>query len=409
MPSMLFENAAVLDTVAGEILEDHHVLVADGRITEVSDTPITTATAEAVDLGGRVLMPGLCDAHVHVTVSTPDLALLRRWSPYYVTARATGILRAMLRRGFTTVRDAGGADYGLAQAVEEGHIEGPRILHSGKALSQTGGHGDMRGRGENDSGDCYCRPGLGRLCDGVTEVRRAARDEIRKGARQIKIMVSGGVASPTDPIANIQYSEEEMTAAVSEAAAAETYVMAHAYTSRATTRALHCGIRSIEHGNLVDEDCIRLLIDKGAFLVPTLATYKTLTSDGLAAGMPPELHANLGALLERGMEALETADRLGAKLAYGTDLLGDLHEHQSLEFMIMAEVQKPIDVIRAATVGAAELFNMTGELGVVAPGARADLLVVDGDPLADLGLLQDQGRHMMLIMKDGEALVNRLR
>ena len=406
MPSTLFRNGAVLDTEAGAIVGERDVLVENCRIKEVSDTRIKAAEARIVDVGGRVLMPGLCDGHVHVIAATADFAGLRRSSPYYVTARAGKILRDMISRGFTTVRDAGGADYGLAAAVEEGYLVGPRILYAGKALSQTGGHGDFRGRGENDVGECYCRPNIGRVCDGVSEVRRAARDEIRKGATQIKLMISGGVCSPTDPIANTQFSLEEITAAVEEATAGHTYVMAHAFSSDSISRALGCGVRSFEHGNMMDEDTADLLVEKGAFLVPTLATQVMLAKEGISAGLPPALHAKIGDLVEKGMEALEIAHRRGVKLVYGTDLLGDLHAHQSIEFSIRSEIQKPSEIIRAATATAAELFNMVGEIGVVAPGGRADILVVDGNPLEDLGLLQEQGKHLKVIMKDGKFVAN---
>lgn len=407
MQCTLFRNGRLLDTKAGEIVGERDVLIEGGRIKEVSDTPIKVAEARVLDVAGCVLMPGLCDGHVHVTAATADFAGLRRSSPYYVTARAGMILHDMIRRGFTTVRDAGGADYGLAAAVEEGYLVGPRILFAGKALSQTGGHGDFRGRGENDVGDCYCRPAMGRVCDGVSEVRRAARDEIRKGATQLKIMISGGICSPTDPVANTQFSLDEITAAVEEATAGHTYVMAHSFSSDSITRALGCGVRSFEHGNLMDEETASLLAEKGAFLVPTLVTQVMLEKDGIAAGLPPALHAKVGDLVEKGMEALEFAHRRGVKLVYGTDLLGALHEHQSLEFSIRSEIQKPAEIIRSATATAAELFNMVGEVGDVVPGGRADILVIDGNPLEDLGLLQEQGRHLKVIMKDGEFVANR--
>ncbi|MFQ5774326.1 MAG: amidohydrolase family protein [Kiloniellaceae bacterium] len=398
----------MLDTAAGELVPDRHVLVAGDRIREVAERPLAAGEAAVVDLRGRVLMPGLCDGHVHVTAATANLAALRHWSPFYLSARASAILRAMLMRGFTTVRDAGGADFGLAEAVAEDLIVGPRILFCGKALSQTGGHGDMRPRGENALDDCFCFAGLGRVCDGVAEVRRAARDEIRRGATHLKLMVSGGVASPTDRIGNTQFAVEEIAAAVEEAEAAEIYVMAHAYTARAVARAVAQGVRSIEHGNMIDEPTADLMVEKGAYLVPTLSTYAALSREGLEAGMPPDQHAKLGVVIEAGMRGLELAHRRGVKLVYGTDLLGDLHRHQSGEFSIRAEVQKPAEIIRSATVTAAECFRMAGEIGVVAPGARADLLVVDGNPLDDLGRLQDQGRHLLAIMKDGKFYKNEL-
>jgi imidazolonepropionase-like amidohydrolase len=404
---VLFGNALVLDVVAGTYLPDRFVLVRDGRIAEITGVRPAWDGA-AFDLKGRVLMPGLCDGHVHVTAISADFATLTRTPPSYVTAKAAPILRGMLMRGFTTVRDAGGADYGLAQAVDEGLLPGPRILFSGHALSQTGGHGDVRGPGENGFGQCLCCAGFGLVVDGVDAVRRACREEIRKGATQIKLMVSGGVASPTDRIDSTQFSEAEIRAAVEEAEAANIPVMAHAYTARAINRALRCGVDSIEHGNLLDDSSVALFRDLQKFLVPTLSTYRALADEGLAAGMPPALHTKVFQVLDAGLQALERAHRGGVTLVYGSDLLGPMHRHQLLEFALRGEVQAPIDVIRAATVNAAALFRRAGELGVVAPGARADLLVVQGDPLRDLAVLRDPDSNLRAILKDGAFVRNEL-
>ena len=408
MALTVLRDAMVLDTVAGELLEGRHVVIEDGRIREVADRPVSLADAAVLDVAGRTVMPGLCDAHVHVIQSSADIPAMLEWAPSYQTARAQYVLGDMIRRGFTTVRDAGGADYGLADAIEEGYFEGPRLLFSGNTLSQTGGHGDKRRRGDNSMQICGCLLRDSHIVDGADQVRWAARDELRKGAHQIKIMVSGGVDSPTDHILNTQFSHEEIRAAVEEAEAARTYVLAHAYSARAINRALECGVRSIEHGNLLDETSIDLLLAKDAFLVPTLAVYEALHREGEAAGFPAVSQAKVADVRDAGLSALEKAHRGGVRIAFGTDLLGEMHAMQMLEFNLRAEVQAPIDIIRAATVTAAELFNMAGEIGVVAPGARADLLVVDGNPLDDLGLFQPDGRHLSLVMKDGRRVVDRL-
>ncbi|HWR90717.1 MAG TPA: amidohydrolase family protein, partial [Dissulfurispiraceae bacterium] len=266
---ILFNNCSLLDTAGGVVLPERHVLIEDGIIREVSDSPLkASASAIAFDLAGKTLMPGLCDAHVHVTAVAPDFVRLERMAPSYIAISASKVLRGMIMRGFTTVRDAGGADWGLAEAVREGLCEGPRILFSGHALSQTGGHGDMRSGGEDRIYPFNPPLGtLGRICDGGTEGRRAARDELRKGAHQIKVMASGGVASPTDPVENTQFSLDEMQAIVEEAEAANTYVMAHAYNDRSIRRALECGVRSIEHGNLIEAGTLEMLREKKAFLV----------------------------------------------------------------------------------------------------------------------------------------------
>lgn len=407
MNAVLFSNAQVLDTVAGELLPDRYVLVENGRIAAV-DNQRPGGDVQAIDLQGKVLMPGLCDAHVHVTAATADFSSLRWWSPTYVAARAGEIMHGMLMRGFTTVRDAGGADFGLARAVAEGYLSGPRLLYGGPALSQTGGHGDVRGPGEDNLDHCLCCSGLGRICDGVSEIRRASRDAIRKGATQIKLMVSGGVASPTDRIDSTQFAEEEIRAAVQEAEAANIYVMAHAYTARAVNRALACGVRSIEHGNLIDQSSPDLFLKHDAFLVPTLSTYHALAEEGIAAGLPEALHKKVYTVLDAGKVALELAYRSGVKLVYGTDLLGSMQRRQLDEFSLRAEVQSNADIVKGATCIAADLFNMAGEIGVVAAGACADLLVVDGNPLADITVLQAPEKNLKAIMKGGVFCKNEL-
>lgn len=407
MSSILFRNARVLDVVGGSVLSERDVLITNGRITEICDTRIKSVDAHTLDVGGRVLMPGLCDAHVHIASATVSFVELQKWSPFYAASRMIDVLKGMLFRGFTTVRDAGGADWGVAAAVAEGLILGPRILYCGKALSQTGGHGDMRGPGENFE-QCLCCPGLGRICDGVTEVRRAVRDEVRKGATHIKLMVSGGIASPTDRINSTQFSLEEIKAAVEEAEAANIYCMGHAYTARAIGRALECGVRSIEHGNLLSEETADLFIQKSAFFVPTLVVLFTMAKEGEKHGLPPHVIAKVPGVFENGTRALDICHRRGVKIVFGTDLLGTMHDRQSEEFLIRAEVQKPIDVIRSATTIAADLFQMNGEIGVIAEGARADLLVVDGDPTENLHLLQNQGQFLKVIMKDGNFVKNEL-
>jgi imidazolonepropionase-like amidohydrolase len=307
------------------------------------------------------------------------------------------------------VRDAGGADYGLAAAVEDGYFAGPRLLFAGHALSQTGGHGDHRMKGEDRDDFCpSCVGRSGRICDGVAEVRRAARDELRKGAHAVKLMCSGGVTSPLDRIDSTQFSPEELRAAVEEATDQGRYAMAHAYTPRAINRALDAGVRSIEHGNLLDEPTATHLRTANAFLVPTLVVYWAMHREGRELGLSEAVRSKLATVHEAAMRGLEIADRAGVRLVLGTDLFGAMQRHQAFELGLRAEVQKPIEVIRQATVHAAELFGMTGEIGAVVPGARADLLAVNGDPIADLGLLQAEGRHLDIIMKDGRFVVNRL-
>jgi imidazolonepropionase-like amidohydrolase len=403
MGAIIFANCAVLDGTSRERREDHHVLVEDDRIREVSDRPINSAAAETIDLKGRTLMPGLIDAHVHALAVDVPLDRLSDRPVTLLTMQAAKVLEGMLQRGFTTIRDAGGADGGLAEAVEAGLVRGPRVFPSGMSLSQTGGHGDVRPRTQSVVTCACCEGGinLSRIADGVTECRRAARDELRKGATQIKILASGGVASPYDPIWNLQYSEEEVRAIVEEAQAWRTYVMAHAYSPEAVRRSIDFGVRSIEHGNLIDRATAEHVAGADAFVVPTLVTYDALHRHGRELGFPEVSMAKLGEVRQAGLGSLEILKAAGVNIGYGTDLLGPMHRYQSREFVIRAEAMAPFDIIRSATTVNAELLNRSGELGVVAPGARADMIAVDGDPLADISLLDGQGEHLTHIMKDG--------
>ncbi len=405
---ILVTNASLLDPRAGSLARGRSLLIEKGRLIEVGGGELRADGARLLDVRGHTVMPGLIDAHVHVCAVTADLSALAEWSPSYVAARAGVVMRGMLSRGFTTVRDVAGADYGLAEAVEEGYFEGPRLVFGGKALSQTGGHGDHRHRGRDVVHFCYCSPALNRVCDGVAEVRRAARDEIRKGARHLKVMLSGGVASPTDRIDSAQFSIEEIRAAVEEAENANLYVSGHAYTARAINRGLEAGVHCIEHGNLLDGSSIELFLQHGAFYVPTLSTYAALAEHGLEFGLPESSHRKVFEVLEAGQRALELAHRSGVQIAYGTDLLGGMHEYQLNEFRLRSEVQPAADIIRAATVTAARLLRMEGQIGELVPGALADLLVLDGDPLADIGVLADPSRRLLMVMKEGRAFVDRI-
>jgi imidazolonepropionase-like amidohydrolase len=316
----------------------------------------------------------------------------------------------MLMRGFTTVRDLGGADLGLVMAVEEGLIAGPRLVICGKALSQTGGHTDYRGRFDRRPVDDYPdRLGaMGRVCDGVPEMRRAIREEIKSGAEFVKLMANGGVSSPTDPIAFLGFSREEIAAAVEEAAMAQTYVAAHLYTDEAIRRCVELGVWSVEHGNLVTEATARLMAEKGAVVVPTLVTYEALAEDGPGLGLPADSIAKIEDVRGAGLASLEIYKRAGVTMAFGSDLLGDMQERQSEEFTIRGRVLPAHEVIASATSVAAKVLKREGKIGVIAPGAFADLIVVDGDPLKDLSLLLDQGRHMPMIMKEGVVFKNTL-
>jgi imidazolonepropionase-like amidohydrolase len=410
MTSYLFKNARVVDGTTAERSEPTRVLVEGTRIREVGEN-LMAGDADVIDVGGHTLMPGLIDCHVHTIAVVADLARNAALPDSLVTARASAVMRNMLMRGFTTVRDVGGADYGLKCAVEEGLFLAPRLIISGKALSQTGGHCDFRGR-FNDSPPPkagFRLGSLGRICDGVSDVRRAAREEIRGGAAFLKIMANGGCASPTDPIQFLGFSREELLAVVEEAQSATTYVSAHVYTDDAIRRVVEAGVHSLEHCNLITDATAELAAGKGAFAVPTLVTFDKLASEGPGLGYPPEAIAKVEYVRGAGMESLEIMKRAKLPMAFGTDLLGEMHRHQSEEFVIRGHVLPAHEVIASATVTAAKLCGMEGEIGTIAAGAHADLVVVDGNPLKDLSLLTNQGRHLSLIMKGGTIIKNEMK
>jgi imidazolonepropionase-like amidohydrolase len=408
---VLFRNAAVVDGSTDRPVPGLSVLVADGKIAEVSDRQIVSSTARVVDLGGKTLMPGLIDCHVHVTAAMTNLGQNAMLPDSYLAHRTAEIMNGMLMRGFTTVRDVAGADIGLQMASDEGLIAGPRLVICCKALSQTNGHSDFRGRFDTRDTSWFDRKlgMLGRLVDGVDACRKAAREEIKAGAQFIKVMANGGVASPTDPIAFLGFSRDELLAIVEEADNAQTYVSAHLYTDAAIRRAVECGVLSVEHANLIEPETARLMTQKGAWAVPTVVVYDALASEGASLGLPPDSVAKVETVRKGGMRSLEVLRDAGVMMGYGSDLIGThMHRLQSEEFLIRAKVMPSHEVISHATANGAKICQMEGKIGCIRPGANADLIVVDGDPLKDLSLLTGQGRHMPLIMKGGVAFKNRL-
>jgi imidazolonepropionase-like amidohydrolase len=407
---IVFENAALLDGTHPELREGFHVAVEAGKIMEISAAPVAASSAQRIDVRGMTLMPGLIDAHAHMTLVDTNLGNLRAIPQTLLTARAGVRMRKMLMRGFTTARDTGGADWGLKQAVEEGSLVGPRLFISARAITQGGGHGDNYLRTDSPS-ICGCSSALDLMsviADGKAFVQAASREQQRQGADQLKVFVSGGVASKNDPLNSVQYSVEELLAIVDEAERWGIYVCAHAYSARAIQHALNAGIRTIEHGNFIDEAGATLMASKNAYLVPTLIAYEAMHRHAATTGLSKESLDKLEQVRSSGLASIEVCRRAGAKLGFGTDLLGDLADLQSEEFLIRSEVETPFDIIRSATLINAEIVRQEGKLGVLAAGAVADLLVVAGNPLKDLGLFQDQGAHLRVIMKNGELFKNQL-
>jgi imidazolonepropionase-like amidohydrolase len=410
MTAYLFTGGRFLDPRRDELIDGIEVLVEGNLIKEVSDRPIAAPGAQRIDIGNRTLMPGLIDAHIHIVLTEVNLQLLSDVPLTLLSAKGSVAMRAMLERGFTTLRDTGGADWGIKAAVEQGLFVGPRLFIAGQPLSQTGGHGDFRKRTQTQFA-CACCSGLSwaaRIADGVPEVVKATRDELRKGADHIKIMVSGGVASQADPLESLQYRTDEIEAAVDEATRWGSYVCAHAYSAKAIERAVRAGVRTIEHGNLIDTATAQLMAERGAYLVPTLVAYDALKRRGPDYGLSSYSLAKNELVLEAGLRSLETCRAAGVKMGFGSDLLGQLQNDHCNEFTLRAAVMSPQEIIRSATLVGAEIVRQPGRLGEIVPGAFADLLVVDGDPYRDLGVFRNDGGRLDAIMANGAFVRNRL-
>lgn len=399
----VFENCRVFDGVNEELIEDASVTIENDRIKEVTTTKPKYQQAQRIDCGNRVLMPGLIDAHFHAYTPTIDFYSNDHMPAALMANHAAAILEGALSRGFTTVRDAAGGDRGLWLAIEQGLINGPRFFYSGKAISQTGGHGDMRPGDQVEPCACSSYSGsISLVADGADAVRKAVREELRQGAHQIKLFVSGGVSSPTDPIWMPQFTEEEIRAAVYETATRRTYVMAHCHTDEAVRRCIEYGVRTIEHGTVITENTALLAAEKDVYVVPTLSIANAIRQNGKQLGLSAEGLEKANGLFEEMLASIVICQKAGVKLGLGTDLLSkEFHPQQGGELALRGQVNSSIDVLRSATSVNAEILQKTGELGCIAPNAYADILVVNGDPFNDLALFQDAEKNIPIVMKGG--------
>ncbi len=406
MALIVLTNAFLIDGTGKEPVDGAAVVVEGERIKDVIRSgkvgPLR-GKVDTLDLRGRTLMPGLTDAHVHVCAVEGNTAEQHRHNPpSLIAAKTLRRIEQALLQGFTTVRDAGGADYGFREAVSSGLYPGPRMLVSGRALSQTGGHGDKRRRAELiDPVDC-CLGMVGVIADGPDEVRKATREQLRRDADQIKIMASGGAMSPSDELDTTQYTVEEMRAAVEEARAVGKYVLAHAYSGSAVHAAVQAGVRCIEHGNLIGTAGAKEIKKAGAYLVPTMVTYEAIWREGKSYGITEHQLQKINMARELSVEGLTHAYRAGCKIGSGSDLLGDMQSLRAVELELKGQVMKPMEVLLSATRVNAEIFRMEDQIGSVEPGKLADLIAVKGNPLKDLRVFQDQD-NLHLIMKGGHA------
>jgi imidazolonepropionase-like amidohydrolase len=409
----VFQNGNVIDTVTGNIRRNATVTIRDGLIDSVEDIVEAKPPADGatiVNLSGRFICPGLIDCHVHLMAVPGFSDLGKAFSNHHDVSllRQPYLCGQILGRGFTTVRDCGGALLALKEAIEDGVFPGPRLFISGHALSQTGGHGDTRG--PHDRSQCCGghTTGLGRLCDGVAECAKAVREEIRSGADFIKIMGGGGVSTPTDKIEHLQFTPEEIRTMSMCAANAGTWVTAHAYTPEAIRHCVDNGARGIEHGNFVDEPTAKYMAEKGVFLTPTLITYAEMASPRWPNYLPPESVAKNKVVLEAGLQSLKIAADAGVTICYGTDLLGPLTVAQTREFALRSAVMPPLALLQTATINAAKLLRQETSLGQIQPGFKADILVLEKNPLEDMTVFDDSSDTLVGIMKDGYLYKSKL-
>jgi imidazolonepropionase-like amidohydrolase len=402
MPRTSFINATIFDGIHSEYLDESVVVVDNDCIVAVERKLDPAMAGDVIDVRGKTLMPGLIDAHCHVLGSSVRVADTEIQPLTYVASYASKMLAHALDSGFTTLRDVGGGDLGIARAVDDGLIKGPRVFFAGRVLSMTGGHGDFRDP-FSSIGACACSTDgrIAVIVDGVDAVRAAAREELRRGAHCIKIMLSGGVLSPTDPIWMDQFSDAEVSAAVEEAARRSKYVAAHCHPPSAIERAARLGVRTIEHATLINEASAAAVKAAAAYVVPTTVIVRALLEDVKSGLLPAWAGVKLREVSDSSLRGLEIMDRQNLNIGFGTDLLGHLHIHQAREFVIRREVQAAANILRSATSVNAEIL-MEPKLGNIQPGSYADILVVDGDPLKDINVLAQGGRALSVIMKGGQ-------
>ncbi len=419
---ILFTNIKIFDGKHQELKVGYKLLVEKNKITKIAKDLKADANTTLIDGKGSVLMPGLIDAHTHLMVTDTFENVIYRQEQTYVGAVAAKAAYAMLMRGFTTIRDAGGPVSGVKRAIDNGIIIGPRIFPSNAFISQTGGHGDF------DPAMSYLSPyftgiankatlfGWVMLADGVPEVQKATREVLRSGASQVKVMASGSITGAHDPIDVTEYTYEELKAIVTEAEHWGTYVMIHGYSDNAVRNAIKAGVKSIEHGLLVKPETLKLMKEKDIWLSTQCISYSKEAKELGLEGTPMEKKFNEA---KTGAEqTYKLAKEYGLKLAWGTDTFGslELQATQSDEFTARAKYFSPFEILQQATSLNAQLLSLSGKrspyqeapLGVIAEGAYADLLLIKGNPMEDVTLLSKPETNIALIMKDGKIYKNRL-
>ncbi|MFC4224181.1 metal-dependent hydrolase family protein [Lysinibacter cavernae] len=393
-------NAVIFDGVS-ETLVEGGIRIVDGVITDVGAGVVAAGGEDVYDAEGRTVVPGMIDAHFHAYAISLLSGIIEKSPKSYVALKGSLRLEDALRRGFTTVRDVAGGDQGLARAVREGLIPSPRYFFTGPGLSQTGGHGDPR---DGELNECLEDGCMTEVVDGVEAIRHAVRERLHHGAHAIKIMASGGVISLTDPIRIPQYSNEEVQVAVAEATRRGSYVAAHAYSPEAIRHSVENGVRSIEHGNLLDAETAQLMAEHDAFLVPTLAAYDAMDRRGAAMGLPEVSQAKNKEVLVAGQQAIVLARAAGVQIGFGSDLMGDLADDQLRGLVLQIEVDGVLNALRSVTSVNAALLQQDN-IGRIAEGFAGDVVVFDGNPFEQPELITDE-QYSRVVVQNG-AIVSR--
>lgn len=424
--STLIQNVSVWDGNSETLTPNLNVLITDNLIVDVAKKISAPEGAIIIDGNGNTLIPGLSDMHVHIatTMGMDEIRNDADWM--YTSVRAAKSAENFLMMGFTTVRDLGGPVFGIKRAVDEDLIPGPRIYPSGAYISQTSGHGDSRRYNEPSTqwSGAPMHPidalGWEFVVDGVPEVLKASRENLRKGATQLKLMAGGGIASAYDPIHSIQFTEEELGAAVKAAADWDTYVAVHIYNAKGAIRALNAGVKCLDHGHLLDEEAIKLIKEKNAWLVPQ-TFWNNAPANFWAPGedeIPEALLKKIQPVLDGSVNVMNLAKKHNINVAFGSDAYGDLgfESYALTEFTSRLPWYTPLEILKQATSINAKLLNLTGQLnpyqegtlGVIKKGAYADLLIYDGNPLESLDVIVNPKKNLKLIMKDGKIYKNEL-
>ena len=398
MVKTVIRGGAILDPHTMDIRSNEVLVIENGVVI---DSANASSADHVLDADGQYVLPGFIDAHLHFRLATLNFTRLSQWTEVQFGIAMARLCEETLQRGFTTVRDLGGDVMGLRRAIADGMVKGPDMVHAHLMISQTGGHGDLEA-GVVPVPDCACQMrhgAFGIIADGPDAVRKAARHVLRDGADFIKIHVSGGVASPTDPLDCTQYTAAEIQAAVQEAHNRKTYVSAHAYTPEAMQLAVRNGVKCIEHGNLIDDETAALMAEHDVWMVPTLVAYKGIADQGPRFGFPERSLSKNKGILAAGVESLSIAKKAGVKMGWGTDLIGEAQGMQRDEFAIRAEALSPEDILHAMYVMNPIIMRKTNEIGRLAPGMRGDVVITPVNPLENIAALADKDAVTQVVQR----------